>query len=402
MELNDICGKLLESMSEVVFAVDYDGMFLVVNRKAAEFIGRDPVEIEGKLLSDVFPPSTSEAQLMGVRQVFDTREGLSVNAEIETPRGPVWFSVSLQPIMGENRKNVVAVCGVARDVSEYVKVRDALKIRDARFRELADMYPQIVFELDTAGYVTFANAHAFSITGYSQEDLDAGLHVLAIFPREEHDFIKNRIGSVLHGDEDVGEEYTLIEKNGASVPVMVYSSAIVHNGKPVGIRGIAVDITDRKKIEGELRLAYDNLRAEQRKLIEKNIALREVLARIDDEKREVREQIQTNISRLILPTFSELRQIGDKTVESIVDHLERNLAEIASPFVSRLQSQFAKLTPREMQVCDMVKSGMSSKAIADYLEISPLTVHKFRQNIRKKLGLSRSGSSLLSFLNQIK
>jgi DNA-binding CsgD family transcriptional regulator len=59
------------------------------------------------------------------------------------------------------------------------------------------------------------------------------------------------------------------------------------------------------------------------------------------------------------------------------------------------------LSPREVEICHMIKNGYSTKEIATVLAISPQTVSVHRKIIRRKLGLTGSDTNLISFLRTI-
>ncbi|MCP4580121.1 MAG: helix-turn-helix transcriptional regulator [candidate division Zixibacteria bacterium] len=62
---------------------------------------------------------------------------------------------------------------------------------------------------------------------------------------------------------------------------------------------------------------------------------------------------------------------------------------------------YDKLSPREIEICSMIKNGATSKEIAETLSISVLTVNKHRERIRKKLVISNKGINLTSFLKKL-
>jgi DNA-binding CsgD family transcriptional regulator len=81
--------------------------------------------------------------------------------------------------------------------------------------------------------------------------------------------------------------------------------------------------------------------------------------------------------------------------------LEKDLKEIVSPFLATLQHNHTRLSPREMEVCRLIKNGMTSKEIAEALNLSLLTVYKYRELIRKKLRLVNDDTNLQSYLLSI-
>lgn len=130
-----------------------------------------------------------------------------------------------------------------------------------------------------------------------------------------------------------------------------------------------------------------------------NIALREVLSRVQDEKREVAESVQANINKIILPLLMELEGDMPDKYKVHVRLLKSNLLEIAEPFADKLSKNFLSLTPAELQICNMIRSGMSSKEIARLKGIAPSTVNRHREHIRKKLGITNSEINLITYLD---
>jgi PAS domain S-box-containing protein len=123
---------------------------------------------------------------------------------------------------------------------------------ERRFRQLADLLPQVVFETDEKGNLTFLNRAGFAITGYSPTDVEKGLNALQFFPREKHSKAKDRIARVLAGEKVSGTEYLARRRDGGTFPVIMHASAIVRGDKAVGLRGIAIDITDHKEMQKHL------------------------------------------------------------------------------------------------------------------------------------------------------
>jgi len=133
-------------------------------------------------------------------------------------------------------------------------------------------------------------------------------------------------------------------------------------------------------------------------LREKNIILKGVLSQIDHEKQQIKEQIQANIDKVILPTLRSLRETAPIEIIKYIDLIRSGLSDITNPYISRLQSDYPSLSPREMVICNMIKEGFSSKDIALSGKVSVQTVNKQRKRIRKKLGISGKDINLVSYL----
>jgi PAS domain S-box-containing protein len=130
---------------------------------------------------------------------------------------------------------------------------EALQQSEIRFKELADLLPQTVFEFDDEGKLLFVNRNAFSMFGFSREDFEKGLNAFQTIVPEDRDRAKENIQRALRGEKVGPSEYTLLRKDGSTFPAIVYSSRVAKENRPAGLRGIVIDITDRKWAEGALR-----------------------------------------------------------------------------------------------------------------------------------------------------
>jgi DNA-binding CsgD family transcriptional regulator len=154
------------------------------------------------------------------------------------------------------------------------------------------------------------------------------------------------------------------------------------------------------RIETEQKLQESNrqLTVEREALKESNLALRAVLSRIEDEKVEVYRNIQANVERILMPIIHALMLKVPKLHRKYVELLRDNLEEITSPFVKQLSRQCCSLTPTEIRVCDMIRSGMQTKEIARIRGVSPATISRHREHIRRKLNIANDAINLTTFL----
>ena len=82
-----------------------------------------------------------------------------------------------------------------------------------------------------------------------------------------------------------------------------------------------------------------------------------------------------------------------------LNQYQNSLNDITSPFIGELELRHGRLSPREVEICNMIKNGMPSKEIASILNVSVHTIHTQRRNIRKKLRLAGNRKNLTSFLS---
>ncbi|MFH1026309.1 MAG: ATP-binding protein [Nitrospirota bacterium] len=140
---------------------------------------------------------------------------------------------------------------LVNEINERKQVEEALRKSEERYRELAELLPLTIFEMDTQGIITFANRYAFNTFGYTEHDLESGMHVLQMLIPEERNRAEEDIRRVLNEENLGGMEYTLLKADGGTFPAIVYVSLIISENKSVGVRGVVLDITEHKIIEEE-------------------------------------------------------------------------------------------------------------------------------------------------------
>ncbi|MCX5816180.1 MAG: PAS domain S-box protein [Proteobacteria bacterium] len=154
----------------------------------------------------------------------------------------------------------VGVVFTALDITSGKHAEQALRASEERFRELADLLPQTVFETDRQGNFTYVNRHSFDQFGYTEEDVAKGMNAVGMVVPEERLRAMQDIGIIMKGEMVTGKEYTGLRKNGETFSMYVYSAPIVKEGQPTGLRGIAVDITERKTAEEALKESEERYR----------------------------------------------------------------------------------------------------------------------------------------------
>ncbi len=148
---------------------------------------------------------------------------------------------------------VQSIANVLARAIERRRAEEALQEGEKRYRDLTESLPQAVFEIDAEANLTFANRRAFELFGYTREDFDRGLNILNMLVPEDRGRGKENIQRVLAGGKAQNSEYRLLRKDGSIFPAIISSSPIIRETAPVGVRGILIDITERKCTEEELR-----------------------------------------------------------------------------------------------------------------------------------------------------
>ena len=157
-------------------------------------------------------------------------------------------------------------------------------------------------------------------------------------------------------------------------------------------------IAMRISAEQELQETNKQLTVERKALQETNAALRTVLTRIEDEKQSIYKNMQSNVEKILMPILHALTLEVPIMQRKYVDLLRTNLEELSSPFINHLSRRFLSLTPTEIKICNMIRSGLRTKEIAQMQGVSMATVNRHREHIRQKLEITNKEINLMTFL----
>jgi len=286
------------------------------------------------------------------------------------------------------------IIGSIRDMTERKKAEDDLR----KFRMLVNQSNDSLFIIDPeTGRIIDMNEKACSSLGYEREellsmkytDLDEVISDKSTW--EKHSQKLRKKGSMLL-------EVSHKKKDGASFPVE-QSTRFVRIADSSYFIAVARDITKRKLTEERLQQSEANLQEKNMALEQKNIALKEMIEQISIERNRLKDDITINIENNVMPILSKLK-LTDDSVKHI-ELLKYHYKDLSSSFGRKVADVNNKLTPKEVEICNMIRGGLSSKEICNLLFISSLTVEKHRGNIRKKLGLSNEKVNLASYLNSL-
>jgi DNA-binding CsgD family transcriptional regulator len=155
--------------------------------------------------------------------------------------------------------------------------------------------------------------------------------------------------------------------------------------------------TEHMQALENLKSREEELEIKSKNLEMMNSALELLLKSVEKRKNESVDKILLNIRELVLPYIQTMKTKRDNA-DLYLEIIEQNLSKICSSFLLNINSKYVGLTPREIQIAQLVKEKKTSKEIADILTVSVRTVNFHRNSLRKKFGLRDRQSNLMSYL----
>ncbi|HEY3351641.1 MAG TPA: PAS domain S-box protein [Polyangia bacterium] len=244
---------LFELAADAIYIVAKDGRVLAANAAACRNLGYAREELQRMRVDDFARVPRHDRRLSDLELI-----GSAMLDGIHTRRDGTQFhvEVSFARVMFAGHG---AACCIARDVTERRRAEQALRDSEQRFRELADLLPQVVYECDAAGAITYVNRRGLELLGLTAADVARGLSMLDVVPPESHEQVTANLAEAVSGADPrdgaeapiVTREYRIRAAGGRVLDFVTFSVPILRDGRRVGLRGVGLDVTDERRAAAE-------------------------------------------------------------------------------------------------------------------------------------------------------
>ena len=393
MESGDIWRFLVEHASDVIMIVDEKGIIRFINHVVSGFTQESVIGTDN---SDYINPDYRDLVKSRIREVFVKGESSSYEVPGVGPDEEAsWYLTQVVPLRQAGR--VVFAMLTATDITRRIKAEYAVVEERNKLRLILDAIHCGATIVDLDYNIIYQNELLKKIFGDRLRD-----KCYRVYEGEDK-VCKGCLVEKAYkdGEEQSGERP--IKLPSGEIGAWDISAIPIRDGEGqvIACLEIAINVTRYKNALIEIESSRKKLQKKGKELEQKNIALREMLALLDIEKKVVRDNILTNVTMLILPIVNDLRNMGNGIDGKYLDLLEGHLKQLTSSFGTRITDLQLKLTIRERRICDLIKGGLTTKEIAKVLDISPKTVESFRTSIRKKLGIQNKSINLPNYLQTL-
>ncbi|MFZ7126732.1 MAG: PAS domain S-box protein [Desulfobacterales bacterium] len=433
--------QTLESIPGMVFTTRPDGYCDYQSQQWVDYTGVPMSEHLGHGWARLLHPEDRARALAAWEAAVEGSGPYDLEYRVRRRDGEYeWFKVIGRPIRSA-KGEIVRWFGAAMNIEDLKRTEAALHKSEQRYRTLFEtmtegfaLHETILDEAGRPCDYRFLDVNpAFErLTGLKHPDL-IGKRVLDVMPDTEPYWVEGFGRVALTGEPLHFENFS--SELGRWYEVFAYRTA------PGQFAVVFSDITDRKQAENDLRQLNEflehrvfertaelerinealraeierrhaaekslqkkteELKAHSDSLVEVNTALRVLLKQREEDRKELEEKVLCNVKDLVMPNLSKLaaRKLGNPE-RTLLEVIESNLEDITSPLARRMSLDFARLSPNETQVANMVRQGRTTKEIAELMGVATSTIDSYRNSIRDKLGLRNKGINLKSYLTSI-
>jgi PAS domain S-box-containing protein len=252
---------VLQSIEELYYEVDLTGNLVAFNHSMTEILGYSKDELMGINNRQYMDEQTAKKVYETFNQVY--RTGLPTKAfdwELIRKDGTKRILETSVSLMRDSKGRPVGFYGIGRDITERKEAEALLRESEEKYRTTLQSIEEGYYEVDLAGNLTFFNNALVRFSGYPKEEL-IGMNHRRLMTDEAAKKVFQVFGEVYQTGESANPfDWEMIGKDGTKRFIETSVSPILDSkGRPVGFRGIARDVTDRKRIEEQAKIHQQQL-----------------------------------------------------------------------------------------------------------------------------------------------
>lgn len=255
--------NLVESISDVAWEIDEKGKFTYISPRVRDMLGYEPTDFVGRTIEGFLAPDHATEITGVVAQIFDEPRPYSLqDTHVLHKDGHEVIVETNGAVLNDEDGKFRGYRGVIRDVTARKLAEEALRKAEEKYRNLVEDVNDWLWETDLSGLYTYSSPRVYDLLGYRPEEI-VRLRTFDLMTPENARKMQDRVAAMLEsGNYPEVLESELLHKDGHTV-------FLEANGKPVydrqgtllGFRGVARDITEKKRIEKALRESESRLRS---------------------------------------------------------------------------------------------------------------------------------------------
>jgi two-component system sensor kinase FixL len=378
----DLREAIFQGSRDAIFISNADSLFLIVNNAACEMTGYGADELLRMRIPDLHEEVDLDAfrnyhnRIMAGEDIVSEarvlrKDGKKVVTEFNNRR----IFISGKPCMHS----------VARDVTERYYMESALRESEERYRDLYENANDIIYTMDMKGSFTSANKAAERVFGYPRKELMKMNRTDIVPPQQQH-IGPALVRKGLRGGETPNYSVDILAGDGRRLTLEVSLRLLYRDGKPVGIQGIAREVTERNQAEAKLKQFADKLEKSNREL--EGFAyiashdLQEPLRKIQAFGDRLKSKCGHTLNREAMDYLDRMQAAARRMQTLVIDLLKLSrVTTRARPFVRVDLAQIVKDVISDLELQIEQTSGTVKTGYLPTIEADPTQMRQLFQNL---------------------
>ncbi len=238
-----------DAMNDAIMISDKNGKVLRCNRALLYFLEKAPDQIVGKTHWDVVHPAEERGSDCAFTRMQKSRRRESMMLRLQMH----WFTATIDPILDADGTLTGSV-QILTDVTEHRQFEEQLRESESKFRSLAEQSLVGTYIIQNHMF-QYANPRLAEMFGYGVEEIVGRKGPLDLIVPEDHHIVEDTMRQRLTGEKPFSQyEARGLKKSGDAIHVEIFGSRAYYQGK-AAIVGIVLDVTEKNKLENQLRQA---------------------------------------------------------------------------------------------------------------------------------------------------
>ena len=236
---------LLSNAPAMIYWLDKEGRFIIVNECFANLFNKSPEDIKGKYLYDLYPENISDRIYDDNMEIIESKTPkYNIEEFLETPKGMIWVRTDKVPYKDINGE-VMGIIGVLSDITHQKQINEDIRKSEEKFRGITERSFDIIITVDQEEICTYVSPSVERVLGYKPEEI-IGKHFQVLFPENMIKKVERVYNTLIQGKEIEEVNFEVLRKDRRKAIIEVNGSPIIKDDKIVGVQIHSRDITLRK------------------------------------------------------------------------------------------------------------------------------------------------------------